>query len=324
MKVIGAGVGTTALAGCTGGSGGDGEIGLVLPHFGAWDTSIAYIIGNEEGFFEDEGLEVSRVDVEGGGGNVRTVASGDAQIGLGTGIMSLLAAYNEGSPIKIVSNHINSASELTWYTHSDSEYDELADLTDADIAYSSEGSSTHLVASQAISHGELDNASAVSVGGPPDANAALEGGDIDVAWTTPPSFYDSIESGEYKTVFMGSDIPPLDEFTVRGNFADQNWLEQNGDQAEAFFRAYNDSLEWAYNNLDATIEYWYDARDGDHDQELLQQIVEDLFPQEILDLHEFKGIDQNNEFAVEFGFYDEPIPEDEIDELIDTSYLPDN
>lgn len=335
LKTLGAGVVATSLAGCSGesGDGGSGdsgetdggavtdepdldEVGVVVPQFGLWDTTMPFIIGQEQGFFEDEGLSVSRIDAEGGGGNIRTVVAGDAQIGLATGIAGLFAAYREGTNVRIVSNEINQSSDLFWYGLADQiDYGGPEDIQSASIGFSSPGSSTNMVALSAVE--DVEGAEAISVGGPPDANAAVEGGEVDLGWSVPPFFLDGVESGDYEVVFRGSDIDPFGALSIRANFVAGSLLENNPDRAEAYFRAYERALNWAYDNIDSAVESWGNTIDNES-YDLLRSAVEDGYPREALQLDAFAGLDAANQVAVDFDFIDEPLSEEELGEVINT------
>lgn len=339
LKGLGAGIVGTSLAGCSGdGGGGDGgndggsdggavtngqeleQTGVVVPQYGLWDTTIPFLIGQEQGFFEEEGLEVSQIDAEGGGGNVRTVVAGDAEIGLATGIAGLFAAYREGTNVRIVSNEINQSSDLFWYGLADQiDYNSVDDIQGASVGFSSPGSSTNMVALKAIEG--VEGAEALSVGGPPDANAAVEGGEVDLGWSVPPFFLDGVENGDYEIVFRGSDVEPFGSLSIRVNFVAGSLLENNAGKAEAYFTAHERAIEWAYNNLDQAVEIWGNTIDNDN-YDLLRTAVEDGYPQEALQLGKFKGLDAANDIAVEFDFIDDSLSQEEMDEVIDTSPLP--
>lgn len=325
LKGLGAGIVGTSLAGCSGDNGDGGvtdsqgleETGVVIPQYGLWDTTIPFLVGQDQGFYEDEGLEISRVDAEGGGGNVRTVVAGDAEIGLATGIAGLFAAYREGTNVRIVSNEMNQSSDLFWYGLADQiDYEGLDDIQGATIGFSSPGSSTNMVALRAIDG--VDGAEAISVGGPPDSNAAVEGGEVDLGWSVPPFFLDGVESGDYEIVFRGDEVEPFGSLSIRANFVAGSLLEDNPEKAEAYFTARKRALDWAYDNLDAAVELWGNEIDNDN-YDLLRTAVEDGYPQEALQPDDFKGLDAANEIAVEFDFIDDPLTDDELDELIDTN-----
>lgn len=357
LKGIGGSLVGVGVAGCTGGDGGDGggdggsgdgdggdsgggdsgggdggdsdggattqqeptETGLVVPHFGLWDTTIPFLVGQEKNFYADEGLDVSRIDVSGGGGNVRTVVSGDADIGLATGIAALFAAYREGTSVRIVGNEINQSSDMFFYAMAGSEYDGVDSIQGAKVGFSSPGSSTNMVVLNAVEG--VEGAEAVSVGGPPDANAALEGGEIDIAWSVPPFFMEGVNQGDYEIVFRGSDVEPFGALSIRVNFVGNNVLEEDPGKVESYFAAHKQAFDWAYDNLDEAIEIWGDAIDNDN-HELLKQAVEVGFPRDALRLDAFEGLDEANQLAVDFDFIDEPLSEEEINEVIDTSPLP--
>lgn len=322
LKSTGA-VGVTSLAGCLGGTGsGDGltQLDLAIPHFGTWDLTCQFLVGREQGFFEDEGLEVERIDVGGGGENVRTVIAGDADIGFGTGISALFASYREGSDVRIVSNEIASASDIVMFSAPDSKYESLEDCDDAAIGYSRPGSSTHMVVERAIEHGELSEAEAVSVGGFADALTAVESGEIDVGWAIPFFSTPRIRDGTIQEVFTGDQIPPFDDMSIRVNFATGEWLENNPDTARAFFRAWQQSTDYAYDNLDESATMW--AEMLDQDQEPLKQAIEQYYPKEYIELDRLRNVDTAMDLAVEFEFIEEVLSEDELDELLYLDYLP--
>lgn len=295
------------------------ETGVVVPQFGLWDTTVPWLVGQEQGFFEDEGLAVERIDAEGGGGNVRTVVAGDAQIGMATGIAGLFAAYREGTNVKIVSNQINQSSDLFWYGLPDRiDAEGPEDIEGMSLGFSSPGSSTHMVA---LTAADRYGGEAISVGGPPDANAAVEGEEVDLGWSAGHFFFEGVQQGDYNLVFRGNDIEPFGNLSIRVNFVDGDILEENPDQAEAYFQAHERAIEWAYDNMEEAVEIWGETIDDDN-YDLLQSAVEEAYPQEAVQLTDFQGLDEAQQVAVDFDFIDEPLSDDELDDLIDTSPIP--
>jgi NitT/TauT family transport system substrate-binding protein len=318
LKGLGAGAVATGLAGCVGGLGGGGleTTGVVIPQYGLWDTTGPWLVGRDQGFFEDEGLEVEQIDAEGGGGNVRTVVAGDAQIGMATGIAGLMAAYREGTNVKIVSNEINQSSDLFWYgLAGEIDAESVEDVEGLSLGFSSPGSSTNMVA---LTAAERYGGEAVSIGGPPDANAALEGGEVDLAWSAGQFFFGGVQSGDYNLVFRGNDVEPFGNLSIRVNFVDGALLEDNPDTAEAYFTAQQRALEYAYDNLDEAAEIWGNEIDND-DYDLLRSVIENSYPEEAIGLSDFQGLDAANQVAVDFDFIDDPLSEEELNDLIDTS-----
>lgn len=319
LKGLGAGAVATGLAGCMGNGDGLQTTGVVIPQYGLWDTTIPWLVGNEQGFFEDEGLDVERIDAEGGGGNVRTVVAGDAQIGMATGIAGLFAAYREGTNVKIVANQINQSSDLFWYGLPDeTDYDGVEDIEGASLGFSSPGASTHMVA---LTAAERYGGEAISVGGPPDANAAVEGGQVDLGWSAGHFFFDRVLAGDYTEVFRGNDVEPFGDLSIRVHFVDGDILEDDPEQAEAYFHAQERAINWAYDNIEEAAEIWGEEIDQE-DTEFLQEAALEAYPQEAMDMSAFRGLDETNQVAVDFDFIDDPLSEDELDDLIDTSPIP--
>ena len=216
---------------------------------------------------------------------------------------------------------MNQASDLFWYSKPGSGYKKLEDCTDAKIGYSSPGSSSHMVTLRAIEHANLENAKAVSVGGPPGANAALKTGEIDLAWSVPPFFLQSINSGNMQMVFRGNQVPPFDSLSIRVNFVSKNVLEKESKKVASYFIAHKKAIDWAYNNLDEAVKIWGKVIDNKNN-ELLKQAVKNSYPKKALDLNAIKGISDANDIAVKFNFIGNKLSQQEISVLFDTSPLP--
>lgn len=271
-----AGIASAGLAGCVSNLRGSdpSKINIAVTHPGLWDTAIiTHEIPKQKGFFDEEGLEPSVVNVSAEGG-IRSLISGDTQISLSSGIMGAYASYRDGVDVRIVANEWSAGSDLVWYSKGGSKYKSLEDCKDARIGFSQPSSSTHMTALGAVSHANLAQAELKSVGGPPDANAALESDAIDLAWTVPPFFFKGIADGKYQEVFVGDQIPPFDDMTLRIHTSLNKWLSNNGETARAYFRAYQKGLNWAYNNKREAAEIWGNVIDYDNYDILVQALEE--------------------------------------------------
>jgi ABC-type nitrate/sulfonate/bicarbonate transport system substrate-binding protein len=319
----GAAIASVGLAGCVGGLGGGGTttLQIAITHPGLWDTAIiTNAIPTEQGFFEEEGIETETVNVSAEGG-IRALISGDADLSLSSGIMGAYASYRDGVDVRIVANEWSAGSDLVWYSKADSKYETLEDCTDARIGFSQPSSSTHMTALGAVSHAGLDQAELSSVGGPPDANAALESDSIDLAWTVPPFFFDGIRGDKYQQVFVGDQIPPFDDMTLRIHTGLSGWLSNNGDLARSYFRAYQKGLDWAYDNKREAAEIWGNVIDYDN-YDILVQALEENYVKQGLQLGRIRNLEASNELAVEHDFIDSELSQEERDEMVDLSYVP--
>ena len=102
-------VGIVALAGCssgggepapTDGAGGDAPTAITVGVIPIVDVAPIYL-GVAQGFFEEEGLDVTLELAQGGAAIVPAVVSGDYQFGF-SNVTSLLLATSNGVPVKAV------------------------------------------------------------------------------------------------------------------------------------------------------------------------------------------------------------------------------
>src|SRR5687768_16374365 len=73
-----------------------------------------------QGFFKDEGLEVSIIYGDVGTSSLQAVAAGRAEIIIGIGSQAVIAAFSKGAPVKMISNGKRGAGEVLWYVRPDS------------------------------------------------------------------------------------------------------------------------------------------------------------------------------------------------------------
>ena len=294
---------------------------LSIPFFPYWSGAAELLVGRQQGFFEAEGVAVEQVDTEGGGGTIRSVLGGGANVAVDVGSFSALGAFRSQGQARIVGLTMGDAGDLFWFAGADSNYETLDDCTDARIGYSQSGSSTNMVAEAAISRLDAeDTAEAVAVGGTSANVTAVETDEIDLGWSGFPYVTPRIDAGDFQRVFDGSEVPPFDGLTVRCNVCSEDWLSENGETAESFFTAYARARQWAYDNPSEAASIWNETLQADYpDDDLAAGLQEYYFGQP---LAEFPRFDRTMELAVQYGFLDEPLSEEERSTLIDTSYLP--
>ena len=77
---------------------------LVVPHRVLFTVAGPIYIAQEKGVFRENNIDVDAVFTRGGGETVQAVVSGDARIGLSTGIFPVIGAFVRKAPVKIA-NH---------------------------------------------------------------------------------------------------------------------------------------------------------------------------------------------------------------------------
>src|SRR5881296_319678 len=119
------------------------KIIVVVPHRILFTVALPVYIAQDKGFYRENNIDVDAVFTRGGGENVQAVVSGDAQIGLGTGTLAVLSAFEKGAPVKIAAGEIT-GMDAFWYVLGNSSIRRLEDLAGKKIAFSRAGSSSHM------------------------------------------------------------------------------------------------------------------------------------------------------------------------------------
>jgi NitT/TauT family transport system substrate-binding protein len=284
---------------------------------GNWDTTMAFMTGEKEGFFTKEGIKLDIFYTKGGAETLQPVSTGNAEFGWANGTFGVLGAYEKGAKIKIVSASFTGV-DLFWYVKGDSPYRKFQDLAGKKVGFSSVGSSTHLVL---LRMAELAGVKleAVAIGGIPDNYTAVMTGQIAAGWAVPPQRVDEIKKGMLRVIARGADFPELQGITFRVNIANADYLKKNPAVARAFFRAYQKALDYNYENPKSVIPEF--AALNKTSLEIAEESLK-FFPRKGLELAPVAGLEYQVEKAVEFGFLKKKLTQQQLDDLVDLSYLP--
>lgn len=207
-----------------------------------------FFYGLEQGYFEDEGLDVQTEIGFGGAEFVPAVLSDEYQFAIGE-YLSLMIARENGVGIQVVSNLTNGAETPDRGTDAllvapDSGIESVEDLVGKTVAVNGLQGMGEVGLSTILDENGLDPSSVdfVEVGFP-EMNAAVQAGEVDVAWNVEPF----ITLGEMDGLVNVLD--PLYEtepsLPVGLVFGSEEWLAENPELASAFNRALQRSLEAA-------------------------------------------------------------------------------
>jgi NitT/TauT family transport system substrate-binding protein len=202
--------------------------------------------GIEAGYFEEEGLDVTTEVGQGGAALVPAVMTGDYQIAFGN-YVSLMLARENGVDVQIVSNVVSGAESPDRGTNAllaaaDSGIEGIDDLAGRTFAVTTLDNVAEVNIRTTLRSNDVDDSGIEFVELPfPDMNAAVEAGDVDVAWQAEPF----VTLGEQAGLVNVAD--PMYETTpsmpLAGMFASEAWLDDNPELAEAFARAMERTLE---------------------------------------------------------------------------------
>lgn len=265
--------------------------------------------GIEQGYFADEGLDVTTEIGQGGAQLAPAVLNNDYQFAVGE-YLSIMQARENNVGIQVVSNLTNAADGPdqginALLAKADSGIEGPADLAGKTIALNGLGGMEEVAVRAILDEEGIDASGVEFVEIPfPDMNAAVEAGEVDLA-AQPEPFVTLGEQAGLVNVLdpFYEAIPgmPLGLF-----FGSEEWLADNPDLAEAFVRALDRSIE-ASSDTEAMKEAI--VANTDTDAELADEIALDHWVSEI----DRDKLTTMGELATRYGALEE---EPNLDELI--------
>jgi NitT/TauT family transport system substrate-binding protein len=243
-------------AGGGGAEGGTGTQTIALGIIPIIDVAPVYL-GQEQGFFADQGIELDLSAGQGGAAIVPGVASGSIDIGFGNNF-SLVVAASSGLPLKVIASGVDSTGDrerdqFTIVTD-DPAITRPADLAGKRVATNTVNAIGDSVVSASVRADGGDPSTIQFVELPfPNMAAALQAGDVDAAWLVEP-FVTLAEQQGVRVL-----TTPLNDFTdvrieVSTYFTSTRFLQESPDLVERFTTAMDESLTYAQENPDAVRE----------------------------------------------------------------------
>ncbi|RBM22555.1 nitrate ABC transporter substrate-binding protein [Prauserella sp. PE36] len=302
---------TTACGGDGGGGDqpGEGPVTVRVGVIPISDVAPLYV-GREQGFFADEGLRVEPQEFAGGAEILPAVQSGDLQFGF-SNTTSLLIAASRGLPVRILTQGVQEAAteQQSWshiWVRADSGITTPKDLEGKRISLNTLRNITEVTAKAALEKHGVDISTLQFVEVPfPEANAALEQGEVDAIYVVEPFDTVARQSGARPIVAPLYETEP--SLTVATYFTTEQYLADNADVAERFARAMNRSLEYAGSHPGAVREAL-----GTYTQIPDELIGEVRLAQWGTDLNR-PSIELMSELSQKYGLLEQP---PDLDELI--------
>ena len=285
---------------------------------GNWDT-LFISQGTEAGIFKKNNLEVDITWTRGGAETLQAIITDSADVAMANGILGVIGAASKGAPVKIVSAQMTGAGDIFWYVKADSPIKSMKDMDGRTMGYSRPGSSTDLVGRALADYFKV-KPKHVSTGGIPDTRTQVMSGQVDAGWSAAPFNFELVSEGKIRVIAKGSDVPSLNEQTVRVNAASAKFLKEKRDVARRFMKAYHESIEWVYANPDKSTAFY--ASFNKVSPEIARQTIE-AFPKAAVAPWPVKGLKQNIEEAVQNKQLAKPMSEADGERLLyDFVYRP--
>jgi ABC-type nitrate/sulfonate/bicarbonate transport system substrate-binding protein len=284
-------------------------IKVALGQRGNWETA-ASELGQNAGLFRKRGVELELLYTNGSAETLQAVISGGVDIGIGIGTSAVMGAFAKGAPLRVIGNASSGSSEY-WYVPADSAVQSMADANGKTIAFSTTGSSSHLIVLSLIKANSLF-ARAVATGSPAATFTQVMSGQVDIGWASPPFGLDAIAEGKIRLVARGNDLPAFKDQTIRLIVANAGFLEKRKDVAARFVQGYRDALDWMYSEPAALEAYAAFAKTT---PEHARKVRDVFYPRDHLAVDFIKGLDTAMIDGIAFRYLAQPLPPAELDRL---------
>jgi NitT/TauT family transport system substrate-binding protein len=284
---------------------------IASPQPGSWESAIP-VLGQQQGFFRQQGLELEIVNTSGSGETLQAVIAGAVDVGLSAGTVGVLGAFARGAPIRIIGASETGSSDTFWYVAAKSPIHAMREANNATLAYSTTGASSHIAVLRFISEYGL-NARPVATGNPAATLTQVMTGQVDVGWAVAPFGLDALDRGEVHVIGRASDIALIREQTIRVQVTHARTLADKQELVQRFRNGYRATLDWMYASPDAVPRYM--AYSG-FSAAAVRRMLQDFIPKHSLQMDEIGGIKESMDDAIQFKFISAPLSEQQVKELV--------
>jgi NitT/TauT family transport system substrate-binding protein len=299
----------TAFVLATSAAAAEDQLKLAIGARGNWETA-ASELGQNAGFFKKRGLQLEILYTQGSGETQQAVISGSVEIGIGLGTTSVMAAFAKGAPVRVIGNASTGSSEF-WYVPANSPVQNMQGAAGKTIAYSTNGSSSHLEVLAFIKHFGID-AKPVGTGGTAATFTQVMSGQVDVGWSSPPFGIGPAREGKIRIIARGNELPYFREQTIRLIVANAGYLAKNKDVAARFIQAYRDTLEWMYGDPAGLKAY---AAFAKTDENTAKQVRDVFYPKQGLMVDHISGLDAVMADGIAYKYLSAPLSKEQLAEL---------
>jgi NitT/TauT family transport system substrate-binding protein len=212
-------------------------------------------IAAEKGYFEEEGMRVELLPVEGGTENVVQVAAGNFEVaggGIGAGMLNAVARdieFEIVAPLHTERPPLTSPLVVSKARYDSGELTQVADLAGNKVSTNSKGAATEYWLWRALQQGGLDFPDVEVLGvGFREVAAALESGSLDAGILGEPLA--TLAEDQGLVTRLSDDF--IDSFTSTVIYFNKEWSTANPELAQGFVKAFIRGAR------DLNGDAWYD------------------------------------------------------------------
>jgi NitT/TauT family transport system substrate-binding protein len=261
---------------------------VAVPDRGAWDSSYTEL-GVQQGFFQEEGLDVRITYAADQAALARMLVSGTADIAVGAGFIDILAAWAHGAPVRIMSPASTGAPDVFWFAKIAGPVTGVGDLHGQAVGYSAPGSLTHVILRTLLQEAGVDDARLVAVGPAAAGYPQVLDAQLAASWSRPPDNVTYLLAGEIRIIARANDSPQVRNETTRVNAVNARFLAGHRGAVIGFLKAYKKSVAWAYSSRRALDAY---ARLSGQSSDAAKYIFKEFASREAAQTDQIKGEDR--------------------------------
>ncbi len=226
------------------------DINLGWSGIGSW-TTLPYVVANERGFFEREGLKVRMITFR--GTNLMLTALLANELDYATILPFLTGASARGLPVKILAAVTKSSS---YFMVARPEIESVKALRGKKLGINSFGSSADYAAYAAVSRSGMDPNKDLTIlaigGGTPERLAAVVSGSVDATVITSPAEYAAEKQG-LRVIMSARELGELVRIPITGIGATQKKMEKDPDEIVRILRALRLSTMYLQQNPEFSL-----------------------------------------------------------------------
>lgn len=273
--------GSTATAGGSVGGSDPFTAKITVSHWPVLMYAPPYQVAMENGYFEEEGIEIEEiVGSSGGGTTVRNVVTGGLPFGE-VSTPAAVQAYYAGAPLTIISGAINTPGTINWVAPTDADISSITDLEGETVGFTSAGSVTQNTSALAVKKADgigVDDVSFKAMGGLSEGLTAVNEGSIAVAANLDPIFSKQQAGDEqrWQTVFWAKDY--IETFQQISVITGPDILENNPDIVRGFLRARQRGVSFIRENPAEAAQIFASYNDG-YGADVMRQALSNAEPE---------------------------------------------
>ena len=226
------------------------DVNLGWSGIGSW-TTLPYVVANEKGFFDKEGLKVQLITFRGTNLMLTALLTGD--LDYATILPFLTGAAARGLPVRILAAVTKNSS---YFMVARPEIDNVKALRGKKIGINSFGSSADYAAYAALSRSGMDPNKDLTIlaigGGTPERLAAVVSGSVDATVITSPAEYAAEKQG-LRIVMSAQELGQFVRIPITGIGATQKKMEKDPDEIVRVLRALRLSTLYLLQNPEYSV-----------------------------------------------------------------------